>query len=72
MQMQEDICANCGAHIYLKKTGPNLFRWVSNLDRPDMTRYCDLPPEFGHSGAPKDIGFPPRMHAPVSMREARR
>jgi len=70
--MNQTICANCGAHIYLKKTSADLFRWVSNPDQPDTTRYCDLPREFGHSGAPKDIGFPPRMHAPVSMQEAHR
>lgn len=62
--MREDTCANCNQRIYLVKTGPTSFHWVTDPDKPDERRCGEK-----WSDDPK---LPERRHAPVSMRESHR
>jgi hypothetical protein len=63
--VREDTCANCNQRIYLVKTGPVAFKWVSDPDKPQETERC--PADESQLAT-----LPPRHHAPVSMREAHR
>lgn len=61
--MRTDTCANCGQTIYLVKKSANLFRWVTDPEKPDETVRCSVQPGE----------FPPeKRHAPVSAQEAHR
>jgi hypothetical protein len=65
--LREDTCANCGARIYLVKTGEMAFRWVTDPDKPD-TQSCDGDP----SNPFQRRDGVEHHHAPVSMRSAHR